>query len=112
MIISAAFTALLIIIAAFIIASLPLHIAVKLLGGKSSIIKAILVNVISGIVVGAIYAFLPFASIIAFIALIWLYHEIFRLRWFKAFLAWIIQITLSFLLILLLGIIFGASLFL
>ena len=40
----------------FILSALPLYFAVKLLGGKSSLIKATLVTVISGILVSAIQA--------------------------------------------------------
>ena len=101
---------LLIIILAFIISALPLYMAVKLLGGKTSIFKTILVNLAISVVVGIIYLLLPYASLIAFIAILWIYREMFRLRWFKAFLAWVIQITLTFVLILILGIAVGVSL--
>ena len=100
-----------IIIAAFIISAIPLHIAARMLGGKSSIFKAIITNIIIGLVIAAIHLFFPFANIIAFIALIWIYREMFRLKWFKAFLVWIIQITLTFIFILIFGILFGISLF-
>lgn len=105
-------TTLFIIVGAFIIAALPLHLAVSMLGGKSSILKVILVNIIVGILVAIIYSFLPYASIIAFIVVLWVYREMFRLKWFKAFLAWIIQGTLTFLFIIILGMIFGVSLIL
>lgn len=101
----------LIIVVAFMIAALPLHLAVKLLGGKSNIFKAILVNIIVGLVTAGIYGLLPYASIISMIALVWIYREMFRLKWFKAFLAWIVQITLTFVFILIFAILFGVSLF-
>jgi hypothetical protein len=103
---------ILIIIAAFIIAALPLHLAVKMLGGRSTILKVIVVQLLVGVVVALIHAFFSFASLIAFLVLIWIYREMFRLKWFKAVLAWIIQGVLTFLGILILGIVFGISLLL
>ena len=101
---------IMIIVVAFIIASLPLHMAARMLGGKSTILKAIGVNIISSLIISAIYSFLPYASLLAFFALIWIYREMFRLKWFKAFLVWIIQATLTFLFILIFAILFGISL--
>ncbi|MBN1503009.1 hypothetical protein JW930_05685 [Candidatus Woesearchaeota archaeon] len=77
----------------FIIASLPLYFAVKLLGGKTSLLKTVLVNFIAGIVYSFIASQLGFLGrILAFFLLIWIYHEVFRLRWLKAFFAWLIQL--------------------
>ena len=80
-------------ILAFVITSLPLYFAVKFLGGKTTIFKTVFINIIAGIVVSAVqYFFLVYGSIIAFIVLIWIYHEAFRLKWFKALLAWVLQL--------------------
>jgi hypothetical protein len=103
---------ILIIVGAFIISALPLYMAVKMLGGRATILKTILVNILCSVIIGVIYLVLPFASIIAFIALLWIYHEMFRLKWFKAFLAWIISIVITFLFILIFAILFGISIFL
>jgi hypothetical protein len=76
----------------FVISSLPLYFAVRLLGGKTTLIKTVLVSFISGIIVSAIrLRFETFGAIIAFGILIWIYHEMFRLRWMKALLAWLLQ---------------------
>ena len=101
---------ILLIVVAFIIASLPLFFTVKILGGRTGLFKPVFVNILVGIVVAAIYWLLPFASIIAFIVTIWLYRELFRLKWWKALVAWFMQGFVAFLLVLLLGAIFGISL--
>jgi len=79
-------TNILLTILIFIISSIPLNIAVKILGGRTNLLKTALISLIAGIIIG----FIPYA-IIGFIILIWIYHEVFRLKWFKAFFAWLLQ---------------------
>jgi len=79
------------------ISALPLHLAVSFLGGRSSIFKAFLVMIVTGIVIVVITPFFSFGRIIAFILLIWIYREMFRLKWYKAFFAWILQMIFIFL---------------
>ena len=88
--------AVLAIIAAFLVSALPLHLAVKLLGGKTNLIKTAFVAFVSGIVFSSIKMFLGIysrlaAGLFAFFVLIWIYREMFRLKWHKAVLAWILQ---------------------
>lgn len=86
-----------------IISTLPLYLAVSLLGGKASVIKVFLVNIVVillGFVIGKLF---PYANIITFLLLIWIYHEVFRLKWLKAFLAWLLYIVFY----VLLSIVFG-----
>jgi hypothetical protein len=79
-------------ILAFVISALPLYLAVKLLGGKTTILNTIFVNLISGLAVFAVnYFFKAGVAIVAFIIVIWIYHEFFRLKWIKAFVAWLLQ---------------------
>ena len=86
------FMALAIIILAFLLSALPLYLAIKFLKGKTTLLKTAFVSLLAGIAVAAIQqAFRFWGSLIAFIILIWIYHEAFRLKWFKAFLAWILQ---------------------
>ena len=81
-----------IIIIAFLVSAIPLHLAVILLGGKTNLIKTAIVGLLAGIVAALVKSFLPFwGAFIAFIVLIWIYREAFKLRWWKAFLAWILQ---------------------
>jgi hypothetical protein len=89
---------ILVIILLFVISALPLYLAVKVLGGKTNIIKTILVMIVAGILTAIITAIFPFGGIIAFILLIWIYHEMFRLKWIKALIAWVLQLIFIFLL--------------
>ncbi|MEM2139252.1 MAG: hypothetical protein QXM96_03810, partial [Candidatus Woesearchaeota archaeon] len=55
-------------------------------------LKAVFVSIMIGIIVSAInLKFRLFGAIISFFLTIWLYHEIFRLKWYKAFLVWLLQ---------------------
>lgn len=88
----------------FIISALPLHFAVKLLGGKSSILKAFIITLISGFVVSIPkLVFDSWGGIIGMFLLIWIYREVFRLKWLKAFLAWILQMIFIFVFSLIFG---------
>ncbi|MFC1705003.1 hypothetical protein ACFLZ6_01595 [Nanoarchaeota archaeon] len=89
-----------------VISALPLYIAVKLLGGKASIIKVFIVNIIVGILVPIVNSFINwFGGLIAFIVLLFIYKKMFDLGWFRAFVAWVLQF------IVLVGLIFIAGLF-
>jgi hypothetical protein len=83
---------ILITLIGFIISSLPLYFSAKLMGSKTSFVKTLFVAFITGIIISAIQIkFKVFGSIIAFFILIWIYHEVFRLKWLKAFFAWALQ---------------------
>lgn len=83
---------IIILLVAFLISGIPLYIAVNLLGGKTSLLKTSIVLFLSGILFSAITNYFNyFGGLIAFILMIWLYREAFRLKWFKAFLAWLLQ---------------------
>lgn len=85
-------TSILVKILIFIISAIPLYIAVKFLGGKTTILRTAIIAFLSGIAVSLIQEFFKtFGAIIAFIFLIWVYHEAFKLKWWKAFVAWFLQ---------------------
>ncbi len=109
-------TSLIVTLIVFLLSALPLHLAVKFLGGKTNIFKTAIFSFIAGIVVAVIEYRFRFAGIIAFILMIWIYREAFKLKWWKAILAWLLQFVfvaiLYFLAALLLGLSFGlASIF-
>lgn len=81
------------IIVIFLVSAIPLNLAVHVLGGQTNIIKTAFIALIAGIVVGLIRAFWSstIGAIVAFVVMIWIYREAFRLMWLKAFLAWILQ---------------------
>ena len=88
-----------------LITAIPLYLAVRLLGGKASIISAMLVNIVTGILTAALrsqYGLL--GMILGFFFALWIYREVFRLIWIKAFLVFILQAVIVFLAIILLGI--------
>lgn len=83
---------LIVTIAAFVIAAIPLHFAVSLLGGNSSILKVILVNVLVGFLTNMIYdRFETFAIVILFLVVLLVYKIMFELGWLRAFFAWLLQ---------------------
>lgn len=93
---------LLVFFLAFLIGSLPLHLAAKALSADTSIFKTILVNVIAGVVAALVAAFVPFfATIAAFIALLFVYKFAFRIGWLRSLAVWVLQIIISGLFLLL-----------
>ena len=91
-----------------IISALPLHLAVVFLGGRSSILKAFLVMLVVGVLSAVIVAIFPFGVLIAWIFMIWIFHEMFRLKWIKAVIAWVLWLVFIFLMTFILAL-FGIS---
>ncbi len=84
----------LILIIIFLISALPLYFAVRLLNGRTTLFKTAIITFISGIIVSVVnYLFKTWGALIAFVLLIWIYHDVFRLKWHKAFLVWILQLA-------------------
>jgi len=99
----------------FLISALPLYFAVVLLGGKESWLKTAFISLISGLIVAVIeLVFRTWGWLIAFVVLIWIYHEAFRLKWWKAVVVWFLQgvfiVLFYIVLVLLLGSLLGISL--
>ena len=99
----------------FILAAIPLYFAVDFLGGKTSFLNVVLVNLVTGVLYSVLRSWsFFFGGILAFILMLWIYHEVFRLKWFKAFLAWLLQfvfIALFYLLLFFIGLLFGITFF-
>jgi hypothetical protein len=93
---------------AFIISAIPLHISVKLLNGKTTFLKTVFISVISGIVFSAVYEFFKW-GLIALFVLIWIYHEAFKLKWWKAAVAWVLQFIVIIILSIIAALIIGAT---
>ena len=82
-----------------VVSSIPLYLAVNLLGGRASLLKVILVNLAIGFLDGLITSKFGFlATIISFVILLALYKIMFDLGWIRAFFAWILQAALAILL--------------
>ena len=75
-----------------VISAIPLNIAAKMLGGDSSILKVIFINVAFGIISGLLYLYLGiFAPLIAFIVMLFIYQAVFSVGLLRAFFIWILQ---------------------
>ncbi len=93
----------LLVILVFLVSAIPLHIAVRILGGRTSIPWAAVTNFIAGVCGAIIYVSLSrYGAIVAFLALLVIYKFMFSLTWTRAFLAWILHGVIGFLLFLLL----------
>jgi hypothetical protein len=86
-----------------VLSSVPLYIAVKLMGGHTGILKVIIVNIIVALAVSYITSTFNFwAGALSFIVMLFIYKVMFKLSWLKAFLAWILQFIIIALIIFLL----------
>ena len=85
------------------ISAIPLNIAVKILGGESSWLKAIGVNLLIDVINVFLSAKIRFGYlIISFILKLFIYKLIFRIGWFRAFIAWLLQYVIAAMLIIIL----------
>ena len=104
-----AFTILLSILV-IVLSAIPLNIAVKLLGGHSSLLKVIGVNIVVAAVGVLISVQIEkMAGLLSFIALLFIYKLMYDLSWTKALLAWVLQFVVAAILIAIL-LAFGISL--
>ncbi len=91
-----------------VVSAIPLNIAVKIMGGKSSIIKVIAANIIIAIIGYFIAENINFlAGLLSFIVMLFVYKLMFRMGWVRSFLAWLLQyviIAIFFILLTLIGI--------
>lgn len=95
-----------------VVSAIPLNLAVKLLGGRSSILKVILVNL--GVWAAGLYlerAFGLFAGLLSFIVMLIIYRYAFDLGWLRAFAAWVLQFVIIAAFVIALSLV-GVSLFL
>lgn len=78
-----------------VILAIPLYITIGLLGGRRSIITVIIVNLLTGFLAYSLQATYPvWGWLLAFVLSLWLYREIFRLKWWKALLAYFLQFVI------------------
>ncbi|MBN2458350.1 hypothetical protein JXB31_04435 [Candidatus Woesearchaeota archaeon] len=101
------------IVIVWVLSAIPLNIAVKLLRGKSTLIKAILVNLVVAVLTALINGFFDahtsIALIVGFIVLLLVYKVMFSMGWLRSFLAWILQFVIIAIVIVVLAL-FGLSL--
>jgi hypothetical protein len=94
-------TQALLLLLVIVVSAIPLNLAVKLMGGKSSILRVILANIIVGIL--AIFIDMKlghFAGIVSFIAMLFIYKHLFHVGYLRALLAWVLQFVIILIFIL------------
>ncbi|PIN74019.1 hypothetical protein COV20_02815 [Candidatus Woesearchaeota archaeon CG10_big_fil_rev_8_21_14_0_10_45_16] len=83
---------LIMVVIIFIVSIIPLYIAVKMLGGHTSLLKTSLVALLTGSVSLFITIKLSsYAGIVSFLATIVVYRFAFDVGFIRAFLAWLLQ---------------------
>jgi len=95
---------ILVLLVIIIITALPLHFGVKFLGGKTTILKAFIMTLVTQLLSLFISYRIRSPNTIRFtigvlgiLLLVWLYREVFRLKWIKAFLLWFVYVIFAFL---------------
>lgn len=80
-----------------LLSALPLTIAVKILGGRTSIWEVLFANFIILLARLGLVVFVPSVpSWIPFILMIAIYKYMFDIGWIKSFFAWLLQFVLAF----------------
>ncbi|MBD3309895.1 hypothetical protein GF351_01615 [Candidatus Woesearchaeota archaeon] len=85
-----------------VISAIPLWLAVKMLGGKATILKVIIVNLLvalAAFVIGLIIKVGWVGSVLTAVALLFIYSFMFRIGWVRSALAWLLQVIIAVILI-------------
>ena len=100
---------LLVLFGLALLASFPLYLAVKLLGGKTSLVKTLFVNIVVAFVIVLIQGIFPIAGhILSFIIVTIIYMRFFKIGIIRALLLGIVEFLMIFICIALLSL-FGLS---
>lgn len=92
------------------IAALPLHIAVRLLGGETTLIRTILVNLAVGLASALLaMALEAWVGAVTLLVTIALYKVFFRIGWVKALLVWLLSFVVAGVLLFLALFLFGST---
>ena len=95
----------------FLLSSFPLYFSVKFLGGKTTIFKTSLVILISGLIISILkYLYGLTSSFVVFLIMVIIYHHFFKLKWWKSFLVWFIQLFFISLFYVFISLLFGSFL--
>lgn len=86
---------ILIYMAIFAIASVPLYYIIKALKGSTTLAEVMVVNLVGAIIVSLVNGFFfLWGGLIAFTLLFFVYKAVFELDWGKAVLVWLIQLVM------------------
>lgn len=96
---------------ALLLSSLPLSLAVKFLGGKSTFWRGIAVGVCAALIPsGAALLFPNAIGLLTFLLITFAYQYFFKLKLWKAFLVWVVQYGILAMLLLIVNAIWPAAL--
>ncbi|MBN2567619.1 hypothetical protein JXB02_06075 [Candidatus Woesearchaeota archaeon] len=86
-----------------VLSSVPLYLAIRLLGGEATLFRVIVMNIIAGFIAGLLRDALPgfIGAVIAFLGLLFIYKHSFRLGWLRTFVAWLLQFFIAAIIIVL-----------
>lgn len=89
-------------LAAVVVAAVPLHIAVRLFGGRTTILKSIGVNLVAGLI-SAVLALLldAYAGLVTLLLTIAVYKVFFSIGWLRALFTWLLSFVVAAALIML-----------
>jgi hypothetical protein len=91
-------------LAIVVISSIPLYLAVKIMGGRGGLIRVIIVNLLVGLLVSWLGSAINiFVAAATFIVMLFIYKIMFKLSWLKAFFAWILQFVIIVIIIFILA---------
>jgi|TARA_B100002003_G_C14117165_1_gene537323 hypothetical protein len=100
---------ILIFLLGILISSLPLFIAVNMLGGHATILNVLLTNIIVGLLTGWLVASFGAGTLIILLVTIFLYSFIFKMGMIRSLFAWLIQYVVAAILIIIVLMLFGIS---
>ena len=95
-----------------IISAIPLYLAVKLLRGKTTLMKVIIVNflvAVAAFLIELIVSLGWLGSLLTAVALLFIYKSMFKIGWVRSILVWLLQIVIAALLMMLFAL-FGVAL--
>ena len=101
-----------IVLAVFVLSSLPLYFPLKFLGAKAKLLAVIFVNLLVGLVTVVVkYLFDTWGGLFAFILMILIYKEMFEIGTLRAILAWLLQFVFAVILFIFIILILGVAIF-
>jgi len=94
-----------VLIIIYLLSSIPLWLAVKVLGGEGGLLKVTLINVLSGIIPFILAITIGETAFLVLIVTILVYKFFFHLGILRAFFAWLLQYVFAFILVVIIGLI-------
>ncbi|MFZ3077967.1 MAG: hypothetical protein WA139_05905 [Candidatus Aenigmatarchaeota archaeon] len=96
----------------FAISSIPLYLSLHVVGAKSAgFLRVVFVSIFMAFITSVIFSFFGlWAGLFAFLAMLFVYKEMFDTGWIGAFIAWVLQFVIVSVLIAMLFIVLGIAL--